>query len=254
MQGKMSYTINADDYGRDPATTKAILDCFEREWIDTTTLMVNMENSDAAAQKGIADVYRDKIGLHINLMEGKPLTKPILSESIFCTDGCFNKQFMRVARCKLYLKKREKQALQQEIEAQMERFLRYGFKPRYLDSHCSTHNLLPVLRIIKVAMCKFGFKTIRIARNINAQNLVAHNMYKGVVNMLIGVSGMKQSEYFTSFRDYILQKDIQKYRGKIEFMTHPLEENGKIVNLSSASFEDFFEFVAKNGMRPESKL
>ena len=76
--------VNADDFGRDEESTRAILECFRRGYINQTTLMVNMPCAEKAVVLAREAGFADKIGLHLNLTQGMPLTESIKRFSEMC--------------------------------------------------------------------------------------------------------------------------------------------------------------------------
>jgi len=68
--------VNADDLGYDPAVTRGILEAMRAGLVTSTTLLVNMPDSEEAARAaGGAPV-----GLHLNLARGKPVSAAIPGE------------------------------------------------------------------------------------------------------------------------------------------------------------------------------
>ena len=65
---------NADDLGLDTSVNAAILNCFQRGYINSTSLMTNMGGFDEAADLIHSMPVIKNVGVHINLAEGKPLT------------------------------------------------------------------------------------------------------------------------------------------------------------------------------------
>src|SRR5437868_4413510 len=59
--------INADDFGRSRSETMAALECFGKGRITSTTAMVFMEDSERAAECGLASPI--DIGLHLNFSQ-----------------------------------------------------------------------------------------------------------------------------------------------------------------------------------------
>ena len=59
--------INADDFGRSRTETTAVINCFNRGRITSTTAMVFMEDSERAAECGLASGI--DIGLHLNFSQ-----------------------------------------------------------------------------------------------------------------------------------------------------------------------------------------
>lgn len=65
---------NADDLGFNTSINSAILHCFEKEYINSASLIVNMGGFDEAVDIIARNNPIRNIGLHINLAEGKPVT------------------------------------------------------------------------------------------------------------------------------------------------------------------------------------
>ena len=87
---KNQIIINADDFGWDKSCSEAILSAFESGYISTATMCVNGAYFEEAVSRVKDSPYRDQIGIHINLTEGRPLTDGIRENPLFCdTDGNF---------------------------------------------------------------------------------------------------------------------------------------------------------------------
>ena len=73
----MQIIINADDFGLSKDVNEAIDICIKKDYIQRTTLMVNMPQTLEAVKLAKDGGYLNKVGLHINLIEGIPLTPDI---------------------------------------------------------------------------------------------------------------------------------------------------------------------------------
>lgn len=155
----MSLIVNADDFGRDAAYNAAIVESFRRRWINQTTIMVNMSGFEEAVRLAKENGFWDRVGLHLNLTEGRPLTDEC-AKSVFCEQGTFND--MRSGR-KLFgsYDKKTEAALRREIQAQIARYLDEGFTLRHCDSHSHMHTRLPIAKILFPELERAGFKTVR---------------------------------------------------------------------------------------------
>jgi predicted glycoside hydrolase/deacetylase ChbG (UPF0249 family) len=140
--------INADDWGGWPEATDAALECFGRSWINSTSAMVFMADSERGAELG-RECGID-IGLHLNLSqeftgEGVPVA--------------LRTRHMRVARflnfnryAQIVYNPSLRGPLELLVRAQIEEFERlYGKPPSHIDGHQHMHlcanmmvaNLLP---------------------------------------------------------------------------------------------------------------
>src|SRR4051794_8028752 len=66
--------INADDFGSNSDINAAIVSCFEKKLINSTTIMVNMKGFEEAVKLASVHGLKNNIGLHVCLTEGKSLT------------------------------------------------------------------------------------------------------------------------------------------------------------------------------------
>jgi len=134
--------VNADDWGRDLATTDRIRECFEAQAISSASAMVFMADSERAA-----DIARDRsfdCGLHLNF------TTPFSASNV---PARLREHQSRIAR---FLKRsRLAQAcyhpgladsFRYVVAAQLEEFQRlYGSEPARIDGHHHMHLAANVL-------------------------------------------------------------------------------------------------------------
>ena len=128
--------VNADDFGLNEHCSKAIAETFEKELVTDTTMMATGEYFDEAVALAKERGFIDKIGIHLNLTEGVPLTSEIKQCPRFVTDGRFNKQYDRTKR----LTPEEKDAIYKELTAQVRKRCRQRASPSPMpDSHHHIH-------------------------------------------------------------------------------------------------------------------
>jgi predicted glycoside hydrolase/deacetylase ChbG (UPF0249 family) len=152
--------FNADDFGLTQIDNQRILDAALFGIIKSTTIVSN--SVDCGALKDIES--RDiSTGLHINLVEGKPLTS---CHSLVDNGGLFLRKrdlFSNIALRKVNLSE-----LEAEICAQFENILDSGLAITHVDSHQNTHIFLPLLGIITKLAAKY--KVFRIRGQSSAYN------------------------------------------------------------------------------------
>ena len=217
------FIINADDYGLTESCTKAIADAFKRGLISSTTACANgayiAEGLTLAKENGFAD----KIGIHINLTEGKPLTDKIANDSFFCEDGKFHGKINR-------LKKPTKEqllAVKEEVSAQIERLISLGYEITHADSHHHSHTCIFLFDAIKEVLLSFGIKKLRIHRNCGKIPFYK-KILKNWFNKKLKKQGFIVCPYFGSVEDYAENKDLNAV---CEVMVHPdYNENGLLID------------------------
>lgn len=67
--------INADDFGYCPRRNTAIIDLFQQKAISSTSLLVNGDYANHGLK--LAAQHQIPIGLHLNLTEGRPVTRDL---------------------------------------------------------------------------------------------------------------------------------------------------------------------------------
>ena len=219
--------INADDFGYSKEVNMAIADCFRNKTINRTTIMVNMPCAQEAVTLSKENNFFDCVGLHINLTEGKALSKECASSELCDENGFFKGTFHIPFKSRLYLNKNIKYAIFCEVEAQIKRYLEMGFTLMHADSHNYTHAYFSVYTQVRKLLKKYGFRTVRISRNIAPEKFsLPFKIYKDLFNSIIKrlkIKGKKigTTKYFCSIQDFIASMDSRKIKNDIELMTHP---------------------------------
>lgn len=226
--------INADDFGLSLEVNEAIDQCFLQKLINQTTLVVNMPFTKDAVERSIKHGYAENVGLHLNLVEGNPLTEAIKHTKLCDKEGCFNENLIRDRFNRLFLDSRTRKAVRDEIEAQIKRYLDYGFTLRHIDSHEHTHTNLSIIPLLVPILKKYGFKSIRLTRNIPPQEICGlKSIYKHILNMYLIRKNKASIQYskirfFGSLTDTeSSKKDIQIYQ---ELMVHPVLHSNMIID------------------------
>src|SRR5258708_38522039 len=79
--------ITADDFGLDRPSNEAIISALVRGWVTHASLLVNLGHADDACALARAERVEARIGAHLNLSEGEPLTAALGPCDAFCADG-----------------------------------------------------------------------------------------------------------------------------------------------------------------------
>lgn len=215
----IKLVINADDYGKNEICSRAILEFLENKLITNTTLIVNMPYSKEAMNLAREKRLDGYIGFHLNLTQGMPLTESIKRFSVFCgEDGLFNANFHRSLRTRLWLPREARQALREEINAQIDKYLELGGKEMHLDSHHHSHSDFSIAHILYPIAKQKGFRTCRLSRD--TRNGTAKIIYKIIFNWYTRLF-FKVCDVFTDEASILANSN--EYEGKtIEIMTHPI--------------------------------
>lgn len=144
---------------------------------------------------------------------------------MFCaSDGSFNAKFLNTPFHRLYLPSFEKEAVAEEIEAQLERYRKSGLNCINLDSHHHIHTDLSIAKIVLPLAAKAGFRTIQLSRNLGKGLNILKRIYKKYIsNKLTSCSGISlNADYFSNFGDFYNNYKSLLDGCVLEVMTHPL--------------------------------
>lgn len=251
--------INADDFGYSKSKNQAIAQCFKEGRINRTTIMVNMPYAEKATEIAKENGFFDKVGLHINLTEGKALTSLCAKSDLCDENGYFKGVFHIPFKARLYLPKKIRQAIFVEVEAQIKKYIDMGFTLMHADSHNYTHSYFSVYSVIKKLLIKYGFKSTRISRNVSEKKLsVTFSIYKTFFNLLIKnlkINGEKinTTKYFCSVQDFNASDNKNNIKYDLELMTHPDIIDGVLIDKTNPNPHPFIdnEWITKNQLHLE---
>lgn len=216
----MRKIVNADDFGYSSVFNKAIVSCFKEGIISSTTIMMNMPSCREAIELAFDNGFNDSVGLHFNIIEGRPLSERIKCCERLCRDGilCYKRNSV------FFWTKEEKLAIKEEFEAQLYALKSNGINPTHVDSHQHSHTEIPIFNIIKKPMLDAGINKVRLSRNVGLSQV--RLFAKSFINAYIRSCGFKTTQYFND----IVQTEINEGLENIEIMCHPTMENDVIVD------------------------
>lgn len=241
MEDRFVIVVNADDWALEPIRDKAIAECFRRGWVTQTTAVMNCPGLESATELARREGFFDCVGLHINLVYGRPLTSKILKFPEFCNqDGMFNARFHRSLSGRLWLPKQIRDAVEEEVRAQVQLYKRMGYSLMRADSHQHTHNDISITPLIVRILKDEGFRSLRLARNMGVEGTFAKRLYKWLLNGYIRYSGLACSDYFGSVEDFRRVHTSIHRDATIELMCHPMYTVG-LVDREDGELTDFYE-------------
>ena len=234
----MNIIINADDFGRSSSVNRAICKAFEDGIIHRTTIMVNMPKFEEAVEQSIKYGFFERVGLHLNLDDGDPLSEEMKNNATFCKDGHFKDYVFHGIKNRLFLNDIDRKALYNEISAQFAKYLNVGFPLKHFDSHHFVHNNLSVLSLaVKVAK-DYNFISVR-KMEVNRKDSLPKAAYKKLVNSYLS-SHFHTTDFFVQKYENLIDTDKI-----VEFMVHPDFRNENLVDIISWAPEetrDLYEY------------
>ncbi|HEY5219353.1 MAG TPA: ChbG/HpnK family deacetylase [Gemmatimonadaceae bacterium] len=222
--------VTADDFGMSQSRNRAIFESLGNRHVTHASMIVNLAAFEPAVKLARSGGFEDRIGLHLNLTQGRPLTKAMTACPRFCAEGRF--RFPMPGRGIWPLSRRERAAVAEETRAQMSLLRDAGFPITYLDSHHHVHLELNLAPIILPIVREFGVPRMRSPG------------YSGLTyGMLLGTKEVLGRRYLELHRflhtrffgDIALARTLVAQRGRdalpIEVMTHPnLNGEGVVVD------------------------
>jgi len=212
----MRLLINADDFGLHESCSKAILEAFANGYISSTSMCANGAYFDEACRLGKAKQLEKRIGIHLNLTEGLPITDAIRRNPNFCGElGQFHGHVSRLKP----LTGRDKKMVDGELSAQIERMRTNGLPITHADSHHHIHTALFISPVVLGVLERYEIKKIRIHRNVGSIPF-PKQVVKYLYNNFLLRKGFYTVDRFGSFADFILATEIHR-DSTIEIMVHP---------------------------------
>jgi predicted glycoside hydrolase/deacetylase ChbG (UPF0249 family) len=172
--------------------------------------------------------FADRVGLHLVLDAGRPLTEAIRRERRFCSaDGSF---LPRRKGAWIRITGAETQAVRAELRAQLDRCRALGLRPRHLDSHHHVHEELGILGAILPVMREEGIRRLRVLQNLVRARTLARRVYTATVNGYLEFRGLAALNRFGSAGGFVAASLGPDDR--VEVMVHPaIDANGVLVDL-----------------------
>jgi predicted glycoside hydrolase/deacetylase ChbG (UPF0249 family) len=234
-----NVVVNADDFGMSRQVNEGILRAFEKGLISSATIMANMPAFEEACQLVHHHGLERRIGLHLNLTSGKPLTADIVECPRFCDPGGGWRPRKRV----LWTTRKEALALQAEIGAQLLACERQGIPPTHLDSHHHMHTEWGIAPIVVRAAKLHGIRAIRLAlncgpgrRGASAAHRMSASAYRGAHNVYLRCHRLAKTAYFGDASD--TAHVLKTTRADVEVMVHPtLDECGRLIDAEGEELE-----------------
>lgn len=210
----MKFIVNADDFGRNSKANQRIAQCFQNDVISTSTIMANMPGFNEAIEIIVSNGFESRIGIHVVLDEGKPITEQMQNCRKFCDEsGQYKDNIPRHQ----YLNKAEREIVALEILAQIKRIKDAGISVSHLDSHRHRHQDIWIAIAIRKALKK---SDIRFVRRHKSKDKVLKRLYGWLVERiyLFNSNILMVDKFYSLYDDVNLN---EKSGGVIEIMCHP---------------------------------
>lgn len=202
----------ADDYGIGESCNERIEDCLKNGILNKISVLPN----------GMTEGFREKFSgheavfsLHLNLVEGYPLSAKEEIPHLLSEDGSFRDSFIGLLLRSLTF---ERRALQEEIYGEIRKQLAFwkskmGEGKLSIDSHQHTHMIPMVFRALMRALKDEGIEeyTLRIPSEPLTPYLLSPSLY-----FSYSVTGLAK-QHLLRFFAFINQREMKKAKRKPSF-------------------------------------
>jgi predicted glycoside hydrolase/deacetylase ChbG (UPF0249 family) len=184
----LTIIMTADDLGLSAGVTRGILDAHRRGVVRSTSLLVTFPAGQESAALALAEPDLE-IGLHLDLVGGRPVSDPTTVPSLCDEDGCFYP--LPVFTRRLFTGRIRPTELAAELRAQAARARAWGVPALAWDSHRHVHLMPPVALVVGRIARDLGVRWVRRARaprlrpqlrsaSLHAASLVSDLAFRGI--------------------------------------------------------------------------
>lgn len=166
--------INADDLGISPGVNRGIVETHLNGILNSASLMVNARYAEDAIGRvrALPDL---KMGLHISLISGKPVSPAKEVPTLIDEKGYFPKRGINLICKLLFNGQRMLRDIAKEIRAQIELMESFGLKIEHIDSHDHIHIfpsimdlVIPLAKEFKIPRIRYANQRIFVTKNLPA--------------------------------------------------------------------------------------
>lgn len=217
-----SLIINADDFGINEVVTAEIEKQIERGTISSTTVMAN--GACLEEVKRFATLHPEvSFGIHFCLSEFDSITKSNALHMSGLTDDSGRFIHYEIFRLKNLGSEEVRQAICDELNAQIDVVSGLGFPISHADSHHHVHTIYQLREVFADVLNKRGIQKLRIGGDFRSWRMKAH-VNKWLQRMRLNRfyhERFTTTDSFMSYREFMHIGSSLKDGDTIELMCHP---------------------------------
>jgi len=219
--------IVADDLGSWPRKTDAIVSALESGMITSASIMANFADFERACALVSDKGLENRVGAHLVLTEGVPLTARIRRSSRFCDDDGLFRGDLDTRRV-LHLGSRERELVAGELRAQCQKMRDNGLPIAHLDSHHHVHIQPAISTIVSRLALELEVPHVRLAPNVMRRASLRYRVYSSYHNRRLRRHGLAATRYTGSLREVLALAPEDRPTDDFELIVHPILVNGEI--------------------------
>ena len=236
MQSAKKLILNADDYGSCEAVNAAIEELALAGLLGGVSVLANGERWEEAAAFLRQHSNVVSAGIHLNIIEGQPVSASPAMEVLLGNDGKLVDRNAVLLRW-LCSPRAVSNAVEIEWRAQIERLLQAGIQLTHADSHQHLHAFPPAFRLAVKLCGAYKIPALRLPRERNQLKRRRLTTLALNMNLLLGCRAMdgallRHNDHFLGFKragEYGLSElltDLATLQdGVTEIALHPSREN-----------------------------
>lgn len=193
----MEIILNADDFGMTHEANLGIKTAMEKGYCSQTSIVTNTNYFDEAAEMAYKYHFSEKVGLHINLFEGTPLTGGMKKLKKYARSDMFDYRpgiFRKIPV--------DTDIIGEELEAQILKYKKAGFTLMNIDSHHCTFYDIPVLFALLPLLKKHKFYSVRYIGNSYFNGSVRREIYGQYWKKKMDQMHLRHVNYSSSIATY----------------------------------------------------
>ncbi len=153
--------VIADDLGASPAMNRGIAEAHERGIVTSASLLATGSAHEEAVEIACAHPGLS-VGLHVALCDGRAVLSQSAIPDLADAYGDLEESPARAAILYWALRRRIRDQIEKEVEAQFERIESAGVRPTHVDGHHHLHMHPAVFDIVCRAAARRGVRWIRV--------------------------------------------------------------------------------------------
>ncbi|WP_447973182.1 hopanoid biosynthesis-associated protein HpnK [Nitrospira sp. Kam-Ns4a] len=152
--------VTGDDFGLARPVNEAIEEAHRRGILTAASLMVGAPAAEDAVERA-KQLPTLKVGLHLVLVEGRPVLPPEAVPDLVDASGEFSTRLV-AAGVRFVVRPGVRRQLEAEIRAQFEAFRRTGLDLDHVNAHNHMHLHPTVMRLLLTVGKDYGLKAVRL--------------------------------------------------------------------------------------------
>ncbi len=252
MLTKKQIIINADDLGISKDVNQAVLDGYTNGILTSASVIVNMDAFEDAVENILPKCSGMRVGMHLNIIEGKALEKK--ENSLLCdNEGLYNNGF--IALLMKSFNKKFLEEIEEDFRLQIETLKKYR-KIDHIDSHVHVHAIPNIFKIVCKLAKEYDIKAVRtqlelpyfvpdfkkyfsIEYPINLIKVALLNFFTFINKAELKKHSLDTNDYivgvnYTGYMDkktiFYGIKRIKKEDAIVEIVVHPTVDSSKKTN------------------------